>query len=101
MNLNEIAQKAYTVSIKRQKNGAAINIDRILNHCAGEVLEAQEAFTLWKTEEKDAADYAEELADVILCALIASARSGLDINSAVETKLKKIELRADLKGDKL
>lgn len=50
MNLNETAKTALENSLKRQHNGANIRVADILKHCAGEVVEAEEAFILWKYE---------------------------------------------------
>lgn len=101
MKLNEVAENAYKTVLKRQQNGANINIDEILKHCAGEVIEAQEAFILWKYDAHNPAEYAEELADIILCALIAAGRDRIDIEKAVNDKLHKCAQRAALQGDKL
>ena len=101
MNLNEIAENAYKNALKRQENGAHIKVAEILKHCAGEVVEAQEAFILWKYDAHDPALYAEELADVILCALIAAGRDEIDIEKAIGAKLEKNAKRAAMQGDKL
>lgn len=101
MRLNEIAKNAYETALKRQNNGAEVKIKDILKHCAGEVIEAQEAFIMWKYEAHPAERYGEELADVIICELIAAARDKIDIEKAVSDKLKKNAERAALQGDKL
>lgn len=101
MKLNEVAQNAYNTALQRQKNGADVKIADILKHCAGEVIEAQEAFIFWKYEAKSPAVYAEELADIIICALIAAARDEIDIEAALEKKMQKNATRAAMQGDKL
>lgn len=102
MKLNELAINAYNTALKREKNGAAINCNEILKHAAGEVIEAAEARYYWVTQNSDAKDdYAEELADVIICALIAAGRDKIDIEKAVNEKMRKNAQRAALEGDKL
>lgn len=87
MKLNELAINAYNTALKREKNGAAINC---------------EARYYWVTQNCDAKDdYAEELADVIICALIAAGRDKIDIEKAVNEKMRKNAQRAALEGDKL
>ena len=101
MNLNEAAENSYKSALQRQHNGADIKVAEILKHCAGEVIEAQEAFILWKYDAHDPAKYAEELADVIICALIAAGRDEIDIEKAVNEKMQKNAQRAAMLGDKL
>lgn len=101
MNLNETAKTALENSLKRQHNGANIRVADILKHCAGEVVEAEEAFILWKYEAHAPETYAEELADIIICALIAAARDRIDIEKAINDKMGKNAKRAEMQGDKL
>lgn len=101
MNLNEAAENAYKTSIKRQKNGADISISNILKHTAGEIVEAQEAYIYYKYEDDKINHYAEELADVIICILIAARRDGVDIEKAVNEKMRINAQRAAMQGDKL
>ena len=101
MNLNETAINAYKTALKRQQNGGNVKVAEILKHCAGEVIEAQEAFILWKYDAHDPVKYAEELADVIICALIAAGRDEIDIEKAVNKKMQKNAQRAAMQGDKL
>ena len=101
MNLNEAAENAYKSALQRQHNGADVKVAEILKHCAGEVIEAQEAFILWKYDAHDPVKYAEELADVIICALIAAGRDEIDIEKAVNKKMQKNAQRAAMQGDKL
>ena len=101
MNLNEAAENSYKSALQRQHNGADIKVAEILKHCAGEVIEAQEAFILWKYDAHDPVKYAEELADVIICALIAAGRDEIDIEKAVNKKMQKNAQRAAMQGEKL
>lgn len=101
MNLNEAAENAYKSALQRQHNGADVKVAEILKHCAGEVIEAQEAFILWKYDAHDPVKYAEELADVIICALIAAGRDEIDIEKAVNEKMQINAQRAAMQGDKL
>lgn len=106
MNLNEAAENAHRTAITRERNGGAVKIRDILKHCAGEVIEAVEARRVWIDggADRDSAEhdgYEEELADVIICALIAAYEDGVDIEKAVSDKLKINAQRAAMQGDKL
>lgn len=101
MNLNDAAENAYKTAIQRQKNGASVSITDVLKHAAGEIMEAQEAYIYFRYEDDKATQYAEELADVILCILIAARRDGIDIEKAVSEKMRINAQRAARQGDKL
>lgn len=103
MNLNELSCNAYFTARLREKNGG-VKCKDILKHMAGEVIEAAEAREIWGAQtydegaEKDA--YAEELADVLICVLIAAARDEVNLDEAVNLKMRKNAERAALEGDK-
>lgn len=100
MNLNEIAKAAYNIARQREKNGAG-KIRDILKQMAGEVVEVAEARQYWICDDSDAVDdYAEELADVVICALIAAGSDNIDIEAAINAKMQKNAQRAALQGDK-
>ena len=105
MNLNEIAENAHKTALTRELNGGDVKIRSILKHTATEVIEAAEARALWIlnggdnfSDEHDM--YAEELADVIICALIAAYNDNIDIEAAINYKMQKNAQRAALQGDK-
>jgi len=104
MNLNEVAENAHRTAITRERNGGAVKIRDILKHTAGEVVEAAQAREAWASVEYidgiDKEDYAEELADVLICVLIAAYEDNIDIESAVNHKMQKNAQRAALEGDK-
>ena len=104
MNLNEIAENAHRTAITRERNGGAVKIRDILKHTAGEVVEAAQARESWASVDYidgiDKEDYAEELADVVICVLIAAYEDNIDIESAVNLKMQKNAQRAALEGDK-
>ena len=104
MNLNEIAENAHRTAITRERNGGAVEIRDILKHTAGEVVEAAQARAAWASVDYidgiDKEDYAEELADVLICVLIAAYEDNIDIESAVNLKMQKNAQRAALEGDK-
>jgi NTP pyrophosphatase (non-canonical NTP hydrolase) len=104
MNLNEIAENAHRTAITRERNGGAVKIRDILKHTAGEVVEAAQAREAWASVEYidgiDKENYAEELADVLICVLIAAYEDNIDIESAVNLKMQKNAQRAALEGDK-
>ena len=93
MNLNDIAEQAHTLTERR---GYKTDVFNCLKHCAGEVTEAVEANTIYnKTGEKaDQNHLAEELADIIICALTASAEEEIDIERAVNEAMLKNARRA-------
>ena len=76
MNLNEIAENAHRTAITRERNGG-------------------DSFSV----EHD--NYAEELADVVICVLIAAYDDNIDIEAAINSKMQKNAQRAALEGDKL
>ena len=111
MNLNEIAKANYETAKKRQENGANISVKTraMLKHCATEVVEAMEAYTVMdcypqlnKPEQKIFKDhFASELADIITCAVIIAHAEGIDLDKAVADCLEKNRKRAEGTGDKL
>lgn len=107
MNLNDIAKKALSTAIKRQANEAKIDHHTLpmLKHCAGEVVEATQAYVDYVTlleRSKETAEntteteeaFASELADVICCILIISANENIDIEEAVYKCMLKNAQRA-------
>lgn len=99
MNLNETAENAHRTAIERERNGGP-KIRDILKHAAGEVIEAAEA-RVRSGYEMQGDEYGEELADVIICILIAAYEDGVDIENAVNEKLRINAQRAAMQGDKL
>lgn len=91
--LNKLAAKAFEISIKRNQKP-----DDVFKHMAGEVIEAQEARQdmyahIWEPVQYEIA-YADELADVIICALSAAGRNEIDIEAAITRKMMRNEQRA-------
>ena len=132
MNLNELSKNALENAKRREANGAKIDHHTLpmLKHCAGEVVEATEAFTnyreiknlaedltatdldeKWESQEEPdvceeyyqecKAKFASELADIICCVLIISAEEGIDIEKAISDCHEKNAKRAYGEGDKL
>lgn len=97
MNLNELAKASYETARKRQENGANISVKTrdMLKHCATEVVEAMEAYTIMKDR------FASELADIICCAAIIAHAEEIDLDKAVADCLEKNRKRAEDTGDKL
>lgn len=93
LNINDLAKQAHTLSERR---GYRTDVFSCLKHCAGEVTEAVEANTVYnKTGEKaDQNHLAEELADIIICALTASAHEEIDIERAINESMLKNARRA-------
>ena len=111
MNLNEIAKASYETARKRQENGANISVKTrdMFKHCATEVVEAMEAYTVMdcypqlnKPEQEIFKDrFASEIADIISCAAIIAHAEEIDLNKAMSSCLEKNRLRAEGTGDKL
>lgn len=113
INLNELASQAYITAKKREKNGAFIHTEpmAILKHCATEVVEATEAFcdyrealnndNLEMLKNEWIEKFENEIADIIVCCLIVSGYSMIDIEKALNRVMEKNRLRAEKMGDKL
>lgn len=132
MNLNDVAKNALENAKRREANGAKIDFHTLsmLKHCAGEVIEATEAYAKyrdiknlaedltatdldekWESQEEPdtceeyykecESEFASELADVICCILIISANENIDIEEAVCKCMLKNAKRAYGNGDKL
>lgn len=113
IDLNELASQAYITAKKRENNGAFIQTEpmAILKHCATEVIEATEAFcdycetlnndNLELLENERREKYENEIADIIVCCLIVSGYSMIDIEKALNRVMEKNRLRAEKMGDKL
>ena len=97
VNLNDMAEQAYMLAKQR---GLDIRVVPTLKHCAGEVVEATEAFT--RVEEADSyfkvdkrkPDLCQELADIIICVLTASYEAKIDIEKALKEAMIKNAGRA-------
>ena len=110
LDLNQMAENMFNVTLQRQKNGANINTNPLamLKHCATEVVEATEAYSKIKyfpqlnlnEQEIEKEHFAEELADIIACVLITSDFLGIDIEKALRECYEKNKARAEGKGDK-
>lgn len=102
IDLNEHAQKAQEIAFNRwKKKGVEYHTPAILKHYAGEVCEAVEAYDqyLYEYIESRRNKLAEELADIITCALIAAANEDIDIERALQDCQQKNEARA-MEGSK-
>lgn len=97
INLNDLAEQAYLLAKQRELK---TDIVSTLKHCAGEVVEATEAYTnlsYVSTSDRRKAKTEEmglELADIIICALTASAKLGLDIEEYIGKAMQKNAQRA-------
>lgn len=102
IDLNFISKIALEYSKAREKNGTVEKGStlNLLKHCAGEIIEAQNARDKWicgggdfDSEEKQ--KYAAELADVIMCILIIAAQENIDVEEAIKNCLEKNRKRAN------
>ena len=105
IDLNKLSKEAYTVAKKREKNGAFIKTEpiSILKHCAGEVMEATEAYCdlAYELTSENEEKFQNEVADIMTCCLIVSGYIKFDIESALNRVMEKNRLRAEKQGDKL
>lgn len=119
ISLNELARNSLLTAERRERNGASIRTDTLsmLKHCAGEVVEATEAYKAYKDSEtvmqglngrkesfydKDEKEaFAAELADVICCVLIISGKEDIDIAAALSQCMGRNAERIFGQGDKL
>ena len=131
MNLNEVSKNALENAKRREANGAKIDYHTLsmLKHCAGEVIEATEAYAKYRDikniaedltatdldekwesqEEPDVCEeyyqeceskFASELADIICCILIIAGKEDIDMEKALTECMEKNYYRAIGKGDK-
>lgn len=117
IDLNDISKTSQEIAKKREKHGLGADTITCLKHCSGEVCEALQAFNEWQEDlkfgvvsmgvtdpdwQKDYKnEYGSELADIIICVLIAAANSNIDIEKAIAEKVAKNKKRAEGTGDKL
>ncbi|MBO4706894.1 MAG: hypothetical protein J5647_14240 [Spirochaetaceae bacterium] len=99
MKLNKIARKSLEIAHKRHKNGEVNDVTTInmFKHCAGEVIEATEAYITYDNFEEPAGKkaLALELADIIICTLIIAAKEDIDIEKSVLDAVEKNRKRAE------
>lgn len=102
IDLNFISKIAFEYSKAREKNGSVEKGStlNLLKHCAMEVIEATDAYTILcksaiDDEYKQKKDFSSELADVIMCILIIAAQENLDIEEALKDCLEKNRKRAE------
>ena len=117
IDLNGISKTSQEIAKKREKHGLGADTITCLKHCSGEVCEALQAFNEWQEDlkfgvvsmgvtdpdwQKDYKnEYGSELADIIICVLIAAANSNIDIEKAIAENVAKNKKRAEGTGDKL
>jgi NTP pyrophosphatase (non-canonical NTP hydrolase) len=90
MNLNEASQWAFEISKKRnQYKEDGKDTIRALKHCAGEVIEAVDAYDSWHNEDytNTKEEFENELADIIICVLSISGAEKIDIEQAISRKM--------------
>lgn len=97
MDLNKLCNEAVDTSVKRgQFQCDGNDVLRALKHCAGEVIEATEAnakmqyFPQLNKNEQEIVktDFENELADIIICVLSICGMENIDIEKAIERKMK-------------
>ena len=86
MDLKTGSEKAFEIAEKwGQYKHDGQDVLRGLKHCAGEVLEANEAYNDWSFINKDEGKekFADELADIIMCVLSICGAEHIDIEKAM------------------
>lgn len=115
VDLNELSKITLETANNRMANGANIKTDTMsmLKHCAGEVVEATEAYGRlcsarndfedigMEAKDADTSHFASELADIICCALIIAGKENIDIEKALLDCMERNRKRAEKQGDKL
>lgn len=98
--LNSMARSALDIATVRGTKGQLkSDTFSILKHCAGEVVEAVDAYSEYAAYGHDADSkeaFADELSDIITCALIAAAQENIDIEESLERVQIKNARRAGL-----
>lgn len=103
-DLNKLCKIAFENAKARQKNGSNVNVytPNMLKHCATEVIEAMEAYSLSMPRYGCInQQFADELADIICCVLIIAGQEVIDIEKAITRCIEKNRKRAEGTGDKL
>lgn len=94
IDLNKLSKDNLSVSETRVKNGdfgkRQNSVTELLKYCAGEVVEAMEAYNSFSKSE-----FTSELADVITCILIIAAKENINIEVALKDCNKKNKKRID------
>jgi NTP pyrophosphatase (non-canonical NTP hydrolase) len=91
MNLKEASQKALEIAEKRHIHETTTEA---LKHCAGEVVEAVDAYNDWSYRQDEKEKFENELADIVICVLSISAKENVDIENAIARKMLINEGRA-------
>lgn len=116
LDLNELAKTSRDIAKEREKHGLGADTVSCLKHASGEICEALQAFNEWQEDLKFGAvsmrvtdpdwqkdykkEYSLELADVVVCVLIAAANSNVDIEMALTECVEKNRKRSLGIGDK-
>jgi len=102
IDLNELAKESQKIAEKRAMHGLESDTMTCLKHCAGEVVEATELVGGYNWGGNPPVnDLPYELADIIICVLIAAANEKIDIEKAISEKMVINKIRADGGGDNL
>lgn len=90
LNLNTMATQSLKIAKNRDQK---IDTESTLKHCAGEVVEAMNAYTysLYNKNLRD--EFELELADVIMCILTISGHLNIDIEKALKKCMQKNQER--------
>ena len=102
LDLNKIAKDSWEIAQKRGKHGLPTDTIGVLKWLSGEVVEATDAYKEYQnvTTSNKLDSYKSELADIIVCVLIAAANSNIDIEHALKDCVEKNRKRSLGIGDK-
>lgn len=85
IDLNGMAVQSAEIAERR---GQGTDVMKTLKHCAGEVIEAAEAYAKASLDS-----FASELADVVMCVLTICGSNGVQIETVLEDCIKKNQAR--------
>lgn len=98
MDLIKASGKAYEIAKKRgQYEGDGKDVIRALKHCAGEIIEANEAYNNWTFCDIEAVlkqQFEDEIADIVMCCLSICGAERINLEKALERVFEKNEKRA-------
>lgn len=99
-DFEQFQEDCYKIAKIRADHGVDTDF---LKHCAGEVLEAEEAKTRFccVSSESNKKDLALELADIVICAADCAESFGISLAGALIEKIEILGKRAECRGDKL
>lgn len=102
IDLNQIASGAHDIAKKRGYPYSDTRLEPLLKYCAGETVEASFAASMYEKEHSDLDRelLKGELADIMMCVLIACSELDVDAEGILLECLSKNEKRIRMKAKK-